>query len=90
MPVVINPGVIDPVDFAKEVIEKGFLTHIYLIPPEDCYRYITKLKIRFGNTIKAYADKPDLEPASLQYIPLAIAGWCRYLMGIDDSGNEMT
>ena len=31
-----------------------------------------------------------MEPASLQYIPLAIAGWCRYLMGIDDSGNEMT
>lgn len=91
MPVVINPGVIDPVDFAKEVIEKR-LPNPYI--PDTPQRIATdtsqKLKIRFGNTIKAYADKPDLEPASLQYIPLAIAGWCRYLMGIDDSGNEMT
>ena len=26
---------------------------------------------------------------NLKYIPLVIAGWCRYLMGIDDNGNEM-
>ncbi len=91
MPVVINPGVIDPVAFAKEVIEKR-LPNPYI--PDTPQRIATdtsqKLKIRFGQTIKAYSDKPGLDPARLQYIPLAIAGWCRYLMGIDDSGNEMT
>ena len=91
MPVVINPGVIDPVAFAKEVIEKR-LPNPYI--PDTPQRIATdtsqKLKIRFGQTIRAYVDKPGLDPASLKYIPLVIAGWCRYLMGIDDSGNEMS
>jgi fructuronate reductase len=91
MPVVVNPGVIDPVDFAREVIEKR-LPNPYI--PDTPQRIATdtsqKLRVRFGQTIKAYMDRPDLDPASLQYIPLVIAGWCRYLMGIDDSGNEMT
>jgi hypothetical protein len=26
---------------------------------------------------------------TLRYIPLAIAGWCRYLVGINDSGEAM-
>ena len=28
-------------------------------------------------------------PKNLKYIPLVIAGWCRYLMAIDDNGKEM-
>lgn len=90
MPVVVNPGVIDPVDFAREVIEKR-LPNPYI--PDTPQRIATdtsqKLKVRFGQTIRAYMDRPDLDPAALQFIPLVIAGWCRYLMGIDDSGNEM-
>jgi fructuronate reductase len=91
MPVVINPGVIDPIEFAKEVIEKR-LPNPYI--PDTPQRIATdtsqKLKVRFGNTIEAYVKEPDLDPKSLQYIPLAIAGWCRYLMGIDDLGNEFS
>ncbi len=91
MPVVVNPGVINPVDFAKEVIEKR-LPNPYI--PDTPQRIATdtsqKMKVRFGHTIKAYMNRPDLDPASLKYIPLVIAGWCRYLMEIDDSGNEMT
>ena len=26
----------------------------------------------------------------LRFIPLVIAGWMRYLMGVDDNGDEMT
>ena len=40
----------------------------------------------FGETIKSYvAEGRDLN--SLVSIPLAIAGWLRYLLAIDDNGN---
>ena len=43
-----------------------------------------KVGIRYGGTIKAYGKKAGM----LKYIPLAIAGWCRYLLGIDDKGGR--
>lgn len=91
MPVVINPGVIDPVAFAKEVIEVR-LPNPYIpdIPQRIATDTSQKLKMRFGQTIRLYKESPDLDPAKLKYIPLVIAGWCRYLMAIDDSGNEMS
>jgi fructuronate reductase len=42
--------------------------------------------VRFGHTLKAYAENPDLDSSSLTFIPLAIAGWLRYLIGVDDNG----
>ena len=45
-----------------------------------------KVGIRFGETIKSYvAEGRDLN--TLVSIPLAIAGWLRYLLAIDDNGN---
>ena len=38
-------------------------------------------------TIKSYL-KQGKSVANLKYIPLSIAGWLRYLVGIDDLGNE--
>lgn len=38
--------------------------------------------------MKSYVAREDLDVTSLTYIPLAIAGWLRYLIGIDDNGNE--
>lgn len=46
-----------------------------------------KVGIRFGETIKSYIRREDLNPAQLTAIPLAIAVWCRYLLGVDDEGN---
>lgn len=48
-----------------------------------------KVAIRFGETIKSYMERPELDPASLTYIPLALAGWCRYLLAVDDQGRAM-
>ena len=48
-----------------------------------------KVPIRFGETIKSYAADPSRDPATLEAIPLAIAGWLRYLLGVDDAGNAM-
>ena len=48
-----------------------------------------KVPIRFGETIKSYMADPDKDPADLTAIPLALAGWLRYLLGVDDKGNAM-
>lgn len=45
-----------------------------------------KVGIRYGETIKAYVEKYG-DAKKLVAIPLAIAGWCRYLLGVDDQGN---
>ena len=90
MPVVVNPGVIDPVEFAKEVINVR-LPNPFI--PDTPQRIATdtsqKLKIRFGQTILAYEKSFELDASSLKYIPLVLAGWCRYIMGVNDEGNEM-
>lgn len=90
LPVVINPEIINPETFLKEVIEKRF-PNPYI--PDTPQRIATdtsqKMGIRFGETIKAYCSRPDLGPEKLTYIPLVIAGWCRFLLGVDDNGNEM-
>ena len=49
-----------------------------------------KVAIRFGETIKAYMKSNTLKSEDLVYIPLTIAAWCRYLLGIDDKGNEFS
>lgn len=91
MPVVVNPGILDPQDFIKAVLTLR-LPNPFM--PDAPQRIATdtsqKLPIRFGETIKSYAASKDLEVTDLTFIPLTLAGWCRYLMGIDDQGNEFT
>ncbi|SMC51843.1 mannitol dehydrogenase family protein [Sporomusa malonica] len=90
MPVVVNPQIIDPKAFIKEVIEVRFPNpNIPDTPQRIATDTSQKVGIRFGETIKAYGERTDLDVKSLTYIPLVIAGWCRYLMGVDDQGKEM-
>jgi fructuronate reductase len=90
LPVVTDPGIIKPEDFIREVIEVR-LPNVFI--PDTPQRIATdtsqKVGVRFGETIKAYRDRPDLDPAGLTFIPLVIAGWCRYLLGVDDQGAAM-
>ncbi len=90
IPVVTDPGIISPMDFIKEVIDER-LPNPFV--PDMPQRIATdtsqKVPVRFGETIKAYIESPDLSVKDLVYIPLAIAGWLRYLMGIDDNGCAM-
>ena len=58
MPVVVNPGIIDPKDFANAVL-----------------------------TLRLPNPSDSLDVQSLTLIPLVLAGWCRYLMGINDEGQ---
>ena len=48
-----------------------------------------KLPIRFGETIKAYLTQ-GLDMNELVLIPLVLAGYARYLTGIDDNGKTFT
>ncbi len=91
LPVVVNPGILDPKKFIDEVVNVR-IPNPFL--PDSPQRIATdtsqKLFIRFGETIKAYEASPDLHTEDLKLIPLVYAGWLRYLMGIDDEGREFT
>jgi fructuronate reductase len=90
MPVVVNPGIIDPAKFIREVIEVRFANpYIPDTPQRIAMDTSQKLTVRYGETIKAYVRHTDLNPADLKYIPLVQAGWCRYMLGLDDNGQEM-
>jgi len=88
MRVVTNPGILSPAEFVREVIEVR-LPNPFM--PDAPQRIATdtsqKVGIRFGETIKAYVEK-DGDAKKLKAIPLAIAGWCRYLLGVDDDLKE--
>ena len=90
IPVVVDPKILSPMDFIHEVIDKR-LTNPFM--PDTPQRIATdtsqKVAIRFGETVKSYIAREDLDPASLTYIPLAIAGWLRYLLAVDDKGQAM-
>jgi len=87
MPVVTDPGILSPQEFACEVINVR-LPNPFI--PDSPQRIATdtsqKVGIRFGETIKAYMEK-DGDAKKLKAIPLAIAGWCRYLLAVDDEGK---
>ncbi|MBO4474933.1 MAG: mannitol dehydrogenase family protein, partial [Clostridiales bacterium] len=90
LPVVTDPKILDPREFIREVIVER-LPNPYI--PDAPQRIATdtsqKMPIRFGETIKAYIADPNLDVTSLTYIPLTIAGWLRYLLGVDDNGDPM-
>ncbi len=87
MPVVVDPEVLKPADFIDAVLTKR-LPNPFM--PDAPQRIATdtsqKLPIRFGETIKAYMSK-GLDMDNLTLIPLVLAGYARYLKGIDDNGN---
>ena len=87
MPVVTDPGILSPQKFVEEVINIR-LPNPFM--PDAPQRIATdtsqKVGIRFGETIKSYMAK-DGDAKELRAIPLAIAGWCRYLLAVDDEGK---
>ncbi len=88
MPVVTDPGILSPQDFVEEVINVRFPNPFM---PDTPQRIATdtsqKVGIRYGETIKSYTQQFG-DASALKAIPLAIAGWLRYLTGLDDEGKE--
>ena len=89
LPVVSDPGIISPKKFIDEVIQIR-LPNPFM--PDTPQRIATdsslKIPIRFGETIKAYMASASLKTSELKLIPLVLAAWLRYLLGIDDQGKE--
>ena len=89
LPVVVDPKILSPKAFIDEVVNER-LPNVFM--PDDPRRIATdtsqKVGIRFGETVKSYiATGRDLN--ELVAIPLAIAGWMRYLLAVNDKGEEM-
>ena len=90
LPVVTDPGILSPKAFIDEVVEKRFPNPFMPDTPQRIACDTSqKIPIRFGETIKSYMADPERDPATLTAIPLAIAGWLRYLLGVDDDGEAM-
>ena len=89
LPVVVDPKILSPKAFIDEVVNER-LPNPFM--PDDPRRIATdtsqKVGIRFGETIKSYI-KEGRDLGSLVAIPLAIAGWLRYLNGTFDDGTPM-
>lgn len=88
LPVVVDPGILSPQEFVDELFNDRF--------PNE-YLGDTNLRlavdvsqgvgVRFGETVKAYVAKYG-DASRLTAIPLGIAGWLRYMLGVDDKGNK--
>ncbi|MDD3219357.1 MAG: mannitol dehydrogenase family protein [Lachnospiraceae bacterium] len=88
LPVVPNPGILSPQEFVDELFNDRFpneyLGDTNLRLAVDVSQMVG---IRFGETIKAYVAKYG-DASRLTAIPLGIAGWLRYMLGVDDAGNK--
>lgn len=88
LPVVANPGILSPQAFVDELFNDRFpneyLGDTNLRLAVDVSQMVG---IRFGETIKAYVAKYG-DASRLTAIPLGIAGWLRYMLAVDDAGNE--
>jgi fructuronate reductase len=90
MPMVTDPGIIDPVSFAREVIEERLPNpNIPDTPQRIASDTSQKVGIRFGETLRAYREREDCGINKLVCVPLVIAAWFRYLLALNDEGGQM-
>ncbi|MDR1430825.1 MAG: mannitol dehydrogenase family protein [Propionibacteriaceae bacterium] len=90
LPAVADPKVISPRRFLDEVVERRFPNpNIPDTPARIAVDTSQKLPIRFGVTIREYLENPGLDAGKLEFIPLTLAAWGRYLLGVDDTGADL-
>ena len=87
LPMVEDPRILSPKAFTDELFTDRFPNE-YL--GDTNLRLATDTSqgvgVRFGETIKAYMKKYG-SAERLTAIPLGIAGWLRYMLGVNDMGN---
>lgn len=85
LPVVKNPKIIDPRDFIEQLLTKRLPNkNIPDTPQRIASDTSQKIPVRYGVTIGHYIENPRFSVKELEFIPLVIAAYCRYLMGIND------
>ena len=89
MKVVVDPKVISPDEFLDTVLKKR-LPNPFMpdTPQRIACDTSQKIPIRFGETIKAYRKSEKLDTDELVLIPTVLAGYLRYLDGVDDDGTD--
>ncbi|MDR0374375.1 MAG: mannitol dehydrogenase family protein [Treponema sp.] len=91
LPVVVDPGVLSPKAFIDQVVRARFPNPFMPDTPQRIACDTSqKIPIRFGETIKAYLASETLKVENLRLIPLTLAAWVRYLLGVDDTGAAFT
>lgn len=84
MPVVVDPGVLNPYEFIGAVINRRLPNPFMPDAPQRIAMDTSqKLPIRFGETLKKYGAR-GLDKSNLVLIPLTLAGYARYLKGLKD------
>lgn len=87
MDVVPDPVILSPKEFLRECLEERF-PNPYL--GDTVQRLTTDISqgvgVRFGETVKSYVEKYG-DASRLKGISLAVAGWLRYLLAVDDEGK---
>ncbi len=87
MPVVTDPGVLNPYEFIGAVINRRLPNPFMPDAPQRIAMDTSqKIPIRFGETLKKYIAR-GLDMDNLVLIPLTLAGYARYLKGIRDDGT---
>ena len=82
---VVHPGILEPEAFLRELLTERLPNpSIPDTPQRIACDTSQKAPIRYGETLKAYVAA-GIPPETLTGIPLAIAGWMRYLLGVDDA-----
>ncbi len=88
LPVAPDPGILSPQAFADELFNDRFpneyLGDTNMRLAVDASQMVG---IRFGETIKAYVKKYG-DASRLTAVPLGIACFLRYMLGVDDQGNR--
>lgn len=86
LPVVKDPKIIKPKEFLDQLIQKRLPNkNIPDTPQRIATDTSQKIPIRYCVTIKRYIEDPKVSVKKLEFIPLVIAAWCRYLTGKDDN-----
>jgi fructuronate reductase len=87
LPALEPPGIIDPQAFLDDVLERRLVnTGLPDTPQRIATDTSQKLEARFGRTIGVAVDAGT--DGRLRFVPLVIAGWIRYLLGVDDLGRD--
>ncbi len=90
MKVVVDPKILSPQKFLDEVLNERLPNKSIPDMPERIATDTSqKIPVRYGETIKAYVRSDALNVDDLTYIPLAIAGWLRYLLAKNDKLEDI-
>lgn len=87
MEVVVDPKILSPKAFLKELFTERFPNPYIPDTPARISTDISQMEgIRFGVTINAFVKKYG-DAKHLKGIPIAIAGYLRYALALDDEGK---